>query len=77
VSSDRENWEFAGQLNDPGIKNGKPPGISQKEGKSGNFHSIISFLKKKNCQVCFYFFFRRKIEPFFIFNFQQLTKYIS
>jgi len=56
-------------------KNGKFPGISQKEGKSVNFHSITLFLKKKNCKVRFCLF-SRKNKTLFL-NFQQLRKYIS
>jgi len=63
VSSDRENREFAGKLNDPG-KNGKLPGISRKEGKTGNFHSIILFLNKIIAKSVFAFFSRKKQNPF-------------
>jgi len=43
---------------------GKWPGIPQKEGKSGNFHSIILFLKKENFEVRFCVLFSRKNKLF-------------
>jgi len=50
VFSDQENRELAGKLNDPGEKkNGKLPGISLEEGKSGHFHSILLILQMGNC----------------------------
>jgi len=52
-------------------KNGKWPGISQKEGKSGNY-SIISFLKKKNCEVRFCPFFLRKKQNLFLKTYSNL-----
>jgi len=60
ISSDRgnrNNRESAGKLNDLGKKKGKSPGISQKEGKSGNIHSVILFLKKVRLQSTFLPFF--------------------
>jgi len=62
VSSDQKN----GKLNDPG-KNREWPEISYKEGKSGNFYSMILFLKKKNCEVrfCLFFFFQEKNKTLF------------
>jgi len=38
-------------------KKGKLPGISPKGGKSGNFHSLVLFLKKKNSKVRLWLFF--------------------
>jgi len=63
-------------LNDP-EKNGKGPGIPQKEGKFGNFHSIILILKKKNCIDRFACFYKEKNIFYFIYYFQELTKNIS
>jgi len=56
--------------------NGKWPGISQKEGKSGNFHSIILILKKKNAKSVFGFFFHGKNKTIFFKtfnNFQNIS----
>jgi len=40
--------------------------MAEKEGKSGNFHSVILFLKKsKNTKSVFAFFFKEKTKPFF------------
>jgi len=55
MSSDRETRALAGILNDPG-KNREMAG-RKKEGKSGNFHSIILNLKKKNFEVRICLFF--------------------
>jgi len=77
VSSDWEIRESAGKLNDPGKKTGKLQGIPQKEGKSGNFHSIILFLEKKKLRCPFLFFFSRKKQNLFFKKIQQLTKYTS
>jgi len=81
VSSDRgnrDNRDFAGKLNDPGKKNGKLPEISQKEGKSVNFHSVnITFEKvrlRSPFWPFFFFFFLEKNQKPFFFNFQKFKK---
>jgi len=66
VSSDRENREFAGKLNDAGKKKREIARNFAKKGKFGNFYSVILFLKKKNCEVRFCpSFFKEKTKPFF------------
>jgi len=49
-------------------KNGKWPGISQEEGKFGNFHLIMLILKKKMQSPFLLFFSRKKQTIFLTFN---------
>jgi len=77
VPSDQEYRELAGKLSDPGkipeycrefLKKKENPGISL---------NYINFEKKNIFAV--FAFFSKKTKPFFLFlfNFQQLTKYVS
>jgi len=60
---------FVGKLNDLG-KNRKLPGISQKEGKSGNFIQSV-FLKSKIAKSVFFIIYLGK----YIILFKLLTIY--
>jgi len=53
VSSDRENRELAGKLNDPGKKREIAANFFKKKENPGLPITYILFLEKKNCKVRF------------------------